>query len=88
MGKRLNPHRRLLAAQARALMGQRLTQSAINGADMAKLQQGNVSAHTESIFMLQVTTRGNWEGRGTSGKVVKGQLKRMRPGTKRRFTAK
>lgn len=42
MAKRLNPHRRLLAAQARALMGVRMEQSAAHGAEMAKLQQGHV----------------------------------------------
>jgi hypothetical protein len=45
MSKRVNPHRRLLAAQARVLADARLEQSRVNGVDDAKLQQGIVRSH-------------------------------------------
>lgn len=45
MSKRLNPHRRLLAAQAKLIREQKQVQSAVQGADMAKLQQGVVRSH-------------------------------------------
>ena len=89
MSKRLNPHRRLLAAQARVLVDARLAQSAAQGADMAKLQQGRVRSPLTTIY------RGHrhpapavWEGRGTPGKIVRGQLKRTIPGQKERFAPK
>ena len=61
MSKRLNPHRRLLAAQARALNEQRLVQSAVEGADMAKLQQGRVRSHMSRGNPTSATFREpNW----------------------------
>jgi hypothetical protein len=67
MGKRTNPHRRLLAKQAQALAAERLVQSATNGAEMAKLQQGRVRSPLDRE--VQLTTYAvprplNWEGKG------------------------
>lgn len=69
MGKRLNPHRRLLAKQAQALAGARLEQSALHGAEMAKLQQGRVRSHmgrgnvTSATFMQPNWTDADNPGR-------------------------
>jgi hypothetical protein len=89
MSKRLNPHRRLLAAQAKALAAERSVQSAVNGADMAKLQQGRVRSPLTTIYRGHVSPRpAIWEGSGKPGKVVRGQLKLVLPGTKLRFAPK
>lgn len=69
MGKRLNPHRRLLAAQARALNEQKQMQSAVNGADMAKLQQGVVRSHMARGNPTSATFRApNWTSEDKRGK--------------------
>lgn len=88
MGKRLNPHRRLLAKQAQALAAERLVQSVVNGEDMAKLQQGRVRSPLNPRVQLTqyAVPRSNWEGKGVRGKIVRGQLKRTIPGQKGRFS--
>lgn len=61
MSKRRNPHRRLLAAQAALIREQKQVQSAVQGADMAKLQQGAVRSHTGRGNMTSKTFREpNW----------------------------
>lgn len=88
MGKRLNPHRRLLAKQAQALAAERLRQSEINGADSAKLQQGRVRSPLNPRVQLTsyAVPCNPWEGQGVRGKIVRGQLKRIVPGQKGRFS--
>jgi len=49
MGNRLNPHRRLLKAQARVMIDVRLKQSAANGVEDAKLQQGRVRSSLDPL---------------------------------------
>lgn len=89
MSKRLNPHRRLLAAQARVLADARLEQSRANGVDMAKLQQGRVRSPLTTIYRGHVPPHpAVWEGSGTPGKIVRGQLKRTIPGQRERFASK
>lgn len=89
MSKRLNPHRRLLAAQARVLADARLQQSAASGAEMAKLQQGRVRCALVTIYRGHVPPHNAiWEGSGTPGKVINGQLKRVVPGQRQRFAPK
>lgn len=67
MGKRLNPHRRLLAKQAALLNEHKQVQSVVQGADMAKLQQGRVRSPLAP--RVQLTTYAaprpaHWEGMG------------------------
>lgn len=88
MAKRLNPHRRLLAKQA-AL--RRALAEYGNASDAGKLQQGRVRSALSPVIQLTgyATPRpAFWEGRGKPGKVVRGQLKVKRPGTKQRFAPK
>ena len=88
MAKRLNPHRRLLAKQA-ALW--RDLQQYGNASDAGKLQEGRVRSSLAPAIQLTgyATPRpAIWEGRGKPGKVVRGQLKVTRPGTKARFGSK
>ena len=88
MAKRVNPHRRLLAAQAAA---RQLAQAYGNADDAGKLQQGVVRSPLNPVIQLtgyRVGKPAAWEGRGVAGKIVRGQLKRTIPGTKSRFAAK
>lgn len=88
MPKRLNPHRRLLAAQA-ALRN--VVQVYGNADDAGKLQEGRVRSPLNPVIQLTgyaVPKPAIWEGRGTPGKIVRGQLQRVRPGTKARFAKK
>ena len=67
MSKRPNPHRRLLAKQARVLLDVRLAQSAANGEDMAKLQQGRVRSPLNPRVQLTAYStprRMDWERLG------------------------
>lgn len=61
MSKRLNPHRRLLARQ---MALRRAMVKDGNAADRGKLQEGRVRSHVENIYMIQVTTRADWESKG------------------------
>lgn len=88
MSKRLNPHRRLLGKQAALIRDAKLAQSATQGADMAKLQQGAVRSPLNPRVQLTAYASErpiSWEGRGKQGKVVAGKFKFKRPGTKARF---
>jgi hypothetical protein len=88
MSKRLNPHRRLLAKQA--ALRRDLAEYG-NASDVGKLQQGRVRSALSPVIHLSgyATPRpAYWEGRGKPGKVVRGQLKVQRPGTKNRFGSK
>jgi hypothetical protein len=88
MVKRLNPHRRLLAKQAAQLRAVRLEQSAVNGADDAKLQQGRVRSPLNTKFSVGyhapksvVPSAENMSSRteGLTGKVQRGKFKWRRP---------
>lgn len=86
MSKRMNPHRRLLAKQE-AL--RRNLQQLGNADDMGKLQEGRVRSALNPVIHLTGYSVGRpavWEGRGTPGKIVRGQLQRVRPGSKARFS--
>lgn len=88
MAKRLNPHRRLLARQH--ALRQALACEG-NAADAGKLQEGRVRSPLHP--KVQLTAYANprpvpWEGRGKPGKVIRGQFKPVRPGTKSRFSPK
>lgn len=88
MSKRLNPHRRLLAKQAAI---RREVQQHANAMDAGKLQEGRVRSSLSPAIQLtgyQTPRPAFWEGRGKAGKVVRGQLKPKRPGTKSRFGPK
>ena len=88
MSKRLNPHRRLLAKQ-NALRAS--LQVYGNADDAGKLQEGRVRSSLSPVIQLTgyATPRpATWEGRVKLGKVVRGQLKVQRPGTKNRFGSK
>lgn len=88
MAKRVNPHRRLLAAQA-ALRN--VVQAYGNSDDAGKLQEGRVRCALSPVIHLSGYKHPRpaaWEGRGMHGKIVRGQLKRTRPGTKSRFAPK
>lgn len=92
MSKRPNPHRRLLAQQARALADARLEQSRLAGADMAKLQQGAVRSHMGRGNATSATYREpNWtseDAKPKRGKVVRGTLVRVNPHKAERFGVK
>lgn len=96
MGKRLNPHRRLLAKQAAALNAAKALQSVEHAREASMLQQGNVrssmaistmpSKHGPSVAQLTRLTAPRpmtWEGRGKTGKVQGGKFKASKPGTKK-----
>lgn len=88
MSKRLNPHRRLLAKQA-AL--RRDLQQYGNASDVGKLQEGRVRSALSPVIQLTgyaVPRPATCEGRGKTGKIVRGQLKIVKPGTKNRFGSK
>lgn len=88
MSKRLNPHRRLLAKQA--ALRRDLAEYG-NASDVGKLQQGRVRSALDPVIHLSgysVPRPAIWEGRGKTGKIVRGQLKVVRPGTKNRFGSK
>jgi hypothetical protein len=88
MAKRVNPHRRLLAAQA-ALRN--AVQAYGNADDAGKLQQGRVRSPLTPVIQLTgyATPRPvPWEGRGKRGKVVRGKFQPVHPGTKSRFDPK
>lgn len=89
MSKRLNPHRRLLAAQAKVIRDARLFQSELNGADMAKLQQGRVRSPLNPTVQLTSyrTPRPVSEGQARKGKIINGVFK-ANYGQKGRFAAK
>lgn len=88
MAKRVNPHRRLLAEQ---MTLRRVVQSDGNAADRGKLQEGRVRSPLNPVIQLTGYSVGRpavWENMGVAGKIVRGQLKRTRPGTKSRFAPK
>lgn len=86
MAKRVNPHRRLLAAQ---MALRRDLVSAGNAEDAGKLQEGAVRSPLTTIYRGHTPPRpAIWEGSGVSGKVIRGALKRTIPGTKSRFAPK
>lgn len=88
MAKRLNPHRRLLAKQASLRAD---VQQYGNASDTGKLQEGRVRSALNPVIHLSgyaVPRPAIWEGRGKTGKIVRGQLKVVRPGTKQRFAPK
>lgn len=75
---RLNPHRRLLARQAAILTDQRKVQSAVNGVDMAKLQQGAVRSHMGRGNPSSATYREpNWTDPDNPGKSPRKSRKRF-----------
>jgi len=92
MAKRMNPHRRLLAAQAKL----RQTLAPLgNAEDAGKLQQGRVRSPVNTIFSVGYSAPNPvpWEGRGKLGSVARGKFKAKRPGVKPRrgteiYTAK
>lgn len=87
MPKRLNPHRRLLAAQ----MALRRDLVKHSNPDAGKLQEGNVRSPLNPVIHLSgyaVPRPAAWEGRGSPGSVIKGRFKPKRPGTKSRFASK
>ncbi len=86
MAKRLNPHRRLLARQA-AL---RASAQRDSDPDRGMLQQGRVRSALTTIFSVGYHAPKGvaWEGKGVIGKVIRGRVKRVIPGTKQRFSPK
>lgn len=90
MSKRVNPHRRLLAAQAQLLADARLEQSRVNGVDMAKLQQGRVRsplAPTVQLTAYRTPKPASDDIPARKGKIVNGLFKANR-GQRARFSPK
>ena len=83
MAKRKNPHRRLLAAQAKL---RQTLQAAGNAEDAGKLQQGRVRSPVNTIYSVGYGKPNPvpWEGRGKLGSVSRGKFKPKRPGVKPR----
>lgn len=77
MSKRLNPHRRLLQAQARALNGARVEQSAAHGVEMAKLQQGNVRSGLSANSTSMTYREPHWTEADNPGKARRLTRKRF-----------
>lgn len=88
MSKRLNPHRRLLAKQSALRVS---LQQYGNASDAGKLQEGRVRSALSPVIQLTGYAHPRpaaWEGRGKTGKVVRGQLKFVKPGTKKLWSPK
>lgn len=77
MSKRLNPHRRLLQAQARALNSARTVQSETHGVEMAKLQQGLVRSGLHGNMSSMTFREPNWSKVDNLGKPKRATRKRF-----------
>lgn len=89
MSKRLNPYRRAAAMAAQVRLQAHHATVAYNMDADAGLQQGRVRSPLTTIYRGHVPPHpAVWEGRGTPGKIVRGQLQRTRPDQKARFNKK